>query len=116
MSKLIHLLSEYGADISGITERFLNDEQLYKNCIHAFYGDSAFSSLGISIKTGNYDDAFNYAHTLKGVSGNMGLIPLYNFIADLVESLRSKDYSQVDYQYQKVMNEYKRSKDLLYNK
>lgn len=116
MSKLIKLLSEYGADVPGIMERFLNDEDLYNSCIHAFYEDNTFNDLGISIETANYDDAFNYAHTLKGITGNMGLVPLYNLIVILVESLRSRDYSQINFQYKKIMDEYNKSKDLFYNK
>lgn len=116
MSKLIEKLSEYGADVQGIMERFLKDEELYKNCINTFYKDTSFDDLGVSIKSQQYDTAFNYAHTLKGVSGNMGLTPLYNYIVILVESLRSKDYSKVKEQYDDVMNEYRRSKIIFYRK
>jgi len=115
MSILIKKLLDYGADIQGIMERFLKDEDLYKSCITTFYEDSGFQDLGICISNKQYDAAFNYAHSLKGVSGNMGLTPLYNLIVVLVEALRNKDYSQIDRQYADVMIEYKRSKDFFYS-
>ena len=34
------------------------------------------------------DGAFQAAHTLKGVSGNLGLTPLYEVVCDIVEPLR----------------------------
>ena len=34
------------------------------------------------------DGAFQAAHTLKGVSGNLGLTPLYEAVCDIVEPLR----------------------------
>lgn len=116
MSRLIDKLSAYGADVQGIMERFLNDEELYINCLNTFFEDESFDALGVSIKNKHYEEAFNYAHTLKGVSGNMGLTPLYNFIVVLVESLRGNYYSQIDEQYSDVINEYNRSKNFFCSK
>lgn len=116
MSRLIEKLTEYGADITGILERFLEDEELYESCIETFYSDTGFNNLGIAILNKQYDAAFNYAHTLKGVTGNMGLTPLYNSIVVLVEALRNKDYSQVEMQYTDMMKEYNKSKDFFFSK
>lgn len=112
MSRLIEKLTEYGADIPGILERFLEDEELYASCIETFYADTGFNDLGIAIINKQYEDAFNYAHTLKGVAGNMGLTPLYNSIVILVESLRYKDYLKIEEQYDSIMKEYFKSKNL----
>lgn len=49
-----------------------------------------------AINNGNYSAAFEHAHNLKGVSGNLGLIPLYGVVSDLVERLRSKQYDNVN--------------------
>lgn len=116
MSILIKKLLDYGADTQGIMERFIKDEDLYKSCITTFYEDTSFEDLGCAISNKQYDVAFNYAHSLKGVSGNMGLTPLYNLIVILVEALRSKDYSQIDKHYSDVMIEYNKSKDFFCSK
>ncbi len=41
-----------------------------------------------------YDEAFEDAHALKGVAGNLHLTSLYDAISQLVEPLRQKDFNK----------------------
>ena len=77
-------------------ERFVNDEDLYIECMQEFLCDESFENLKSAINNGNYAAAFEHAHNLKGVSGNLGLEPLYGAVSDLVERLRSKQYDNVN--------------------
>ena len=56
------------------------------------------------------DGAFEAAHTLKGVSGNLGLAPLYKAVCALVEPLRLReerdDYPEL---YRAVRGEFERA-------
>ncbi|MEG0963534.1 MAG: Hpt domain-containing protein, partial [Lachnospiraceae bacterium] len=54
----------------------------------------------------DYKNAFDYAHTLKGVAGNMGLSPIYKAICDIVEPLRRNDYSNLQYLYAEIIENY----------
>ncbi|MEG2711133.1 MAG: Hpt domain-containing protein [Clostridia bacterium] len=93
MDDLIKQLTEYGADTPGAMGRFLDDVDLYKTCFAMFLADESFAQLDAAIAQADYAKAFEYAHTLKGVAGNMGLTPLYQVICHIVEALRSADYA-----------------------
>ncbi|MEG1537193.1 MAG: Hpt domain-containing protein [Clostridiales bacterium] len=99
MDVMLQKLQEYGADVDGAMGRFLNDVPLYKTCFTIFLEDEAFLKLAQALEERDYQNAFTYAHTIKGVAGNMGLTPLYQVICHIVEALRKNDYSCLsDYQ------------------
>ncbi|MEG2660329.1 MAG: Hpt domain-containing protein [Oscillospiraceae bacterium] len=104
MDTLLIELKGYGADVDGAMGRFLDDVDLYKSCFASFLNDEAFQKLGSAILNSDYEKAFEYAHTLKGVTGNMGLTPLYNTICTTVDVLRNKDYSSLDKYYSTIMS------------
>ena len=39
---------------------------------------------------GNYDEAFEQAHALKGVVGNLAITPIFGPLSDITEALRAK--------------------------
>lgn len=104
MEDKMNQLREYGADVDGALERFVDDTELYVQCLNAFEEEEAFALLGEAIKNQQYEEAFNQAHTLKGVAGNLGLTPLFDAICEIVEPLRAKDYSNLDAQYKAIMD------------
>ncbi|MDD3747243.1 MAG: Hpt domain-containing protein [Anaerostipes sp.] len=104
MEERMKQLRDYGADVDGALERFVDDTELYIQCLEAFDEEEAFGLLGKAIEEKEYEEAFNQAHTLKGVAGNLGLTPLFDMICDIVEPLRSKDYSDLDKKYKDVMD------------
>ena len=89
MSQLTDRLSSYGVDVKETMERFVQDEDLYVDCLKEFKNDPAFGELGVAIENKQYEHAFDQAHTLKGVAGNMGLTPLFTVICNIVEPLRA---------------------------
>jgi HPt (histidine-containing phosphotransfer) domain-containing protein len=103
VSELTDRLTVYGADITGALERFVGDEELYGECLALFLEDPSFAALDRALSAGNFSAAFDAAHTLKGVAGNLGLTPMYRAISALVEPLRSRDGSRLDARYQSVM-------------
>lgn len=113
MSRLTDSLNAYGADTVATMERFLQDEELYINCLQTFSQDSGFDDLLIALKNHNFHDAFDFAHMLKGVAGNLGLTPLYSALCVLVKALRAQDYSNVMQQYQNICNEKSKIKTML---
>lgn len=103
MTDFMKAMKQYGADVDGAMERFLADEVLYKDCLKMFARDEGFETLGTAITEKNYKDAFDAAHTLKGVSANLGLLPLYGKLCAMVEPLRACDYTNMDLLYQEIM-------------
>lgn len=96
MNGLMGILREQGADIDGIMERFLGDETFYTGCFKEFMQDENFVELGKAIKAQNYRYAFECAHALKGVAGNLGLLPLYRAVSDIVDALRAEKYDSLE--------------------
>ena len=77
-----------GADMDGALNRFANCEELYATCFSYFMDDPAFSALGAALDSKDYTAAFEAAHSLKGVAGNLGLTRLYELSGQLAEPLR----------------------------
>lgn len=113
MDNLIERLNEYGADTEGAMERFLNDTELYESCLTILFEDPAFQALGEALAEGDVHKAFECAHMLKGVSANMGLVPLTEQIARLVEPLRAGRIDGLQEPYQAMLRERQRAKTFL---
>ena len=66
-----------------------------------------------AIDSGNLEAAFDAAHTLKGVVGNMGLTPLYKAVCDIVQPLRAREERE-DYPllYQAIQKEFLKVEEL----
>lgn len=97
-------LIEQDVNLSEAMERFIGDEDLYLSCLRKYLKDDAFGRLGESIGKKDYEMAFQYAHSLKGVSGNLGLNSIYEPICSMVENLRAEKYLCIEKQYEEVMN------------
>lgn len=111
--KIIDALTVWGCDVTGALERFVFDENLYCSCLTLFSTDDNFNNLELAIAHHCYSDAFNYTHDLVGVAGNLGLSPLYQAMVELLESLRAKDYTNIEQQYKNVENTYRTYLNLL---
>ena len=85
-------LAENGADVEGTLHRFMGNEALYLK----FKDDTNYRGLLNSLDGENYEEAFKYAHTLKGVSANLGLDPIGRPASALTELLRGKAAEEVD--------------------
>ena len=99
---------EYGVDMKKTMERFVGDEDLYAECLTKFLSDSSWPLLKNAYEHKEYKEMFEYAHTLKGVTGNLGLTPLYNAVSDMVGALRFEQYEKVDGLYELVEAELSR--------
>ncbi|MEG1367397.1 MAG: Hpt domain-containing protein [Oscillospiraceae bacterium] len=112
MDTLLAELKEYGADVDGAMGRFLDDTDLYKTCFTIFLEDKSFEKLGEAIVNTDYDKIFEYAHTLKGVAGNMGITPIYTVLCKLVDALRNKDYSCLQSDYAEILSQFNTLKEM----
>lgn len=84
-------LMEYGVNLQGALERFMNNEGLYLKFLNKFPEEPTFARLEESMQKEDYPEAFRQAHTLKGVSANLGLDPLTASTELLVELLRNHE-------------------------
>lgn len=80
----------YGADYTVTMERFMFREEMYLRFLNMMLEDENFLKLKTALEADDLEAAFEAAHTLKGVSANMGLTPLYEKVCGVVEPLRSR--------------------------
>ena len=85
----IEKLKEYGADVEGGLKRCMNNESFYLNLVPKAVADDCCERLVDAVEGKRYKEAFEIAHGLKGVAGNLGLSPIYAPASTLTEYLRN---------------------------
>ncbi len=91
-------LKEYGADVDDGLKRCMGNEMLYLRLVATIPSEITFQQLQESLQEGDLDTAFEKAHALKGVVGNLSLTPLYQPVVEITEHLRAReamDYSEL---------------------
>ncbi len=89
-------LNKFGADTVKGLAMCMQNEALYLRLVSSVPDETRFDDLTQAIEKKDYDAAFEAAHALKGVLGNLSLTPLYETASSITELLRSKtdtDYS-----------------------
>ena len=89
MADLKTELIEAGVDYEGALERFIGRDDLYRKFIFKFLDDKNMEYLEEHLKNEDVEEAFKVAHTIKGVTGNLGFDNLFNVDIPLVEGLRA---------------------------
>lgn len=88
------LLNE--TDITGALDRVCGNEDLYYKILSAFPDDTSLEQLKKNIADKSWDDAFSEAHALKGLAGNLGFVPLFHSVGELVIAIRAGRLSDVN--------------------
>ena len=86
----IDKLSAFGADTAEGLGRCYGNEALYLRLVNMVLNEKNFDRLKNSVDAGNLDEAFEAAHALKGVLGNLSLTPMYDKDVEITELLRKK--------------------------
>ena len=66
----------------------MNNEAFYLKLVKMATADENFKKLDDTLEAKDWEGAFNAAHALKGVVGNLELTPLYEVMQELTEKLR----------------------------
>ena len=88
-------LKNYGANTDEALSRLMGNEAFYLALIPRIFDDRNFEALYSGIAEGDLDKAFEAAHSLKGVLGNLELTPILKPMIEITELLRNKE--QIDY-------------------
>ena len=76
----------------------MNMEAFYLRLFNSLKGDTRVDDLKAALEAKDLDKAFEAAHALKGIYGNLSLTPLYKPVSEMTELLRSRtdtDYSDL---------------------
>lgn len=93
----IDALKELGVNTEEGLSRCLNNEDFYLRLVKMAVEGQSFEQLKEAIDAKDLDTAFEKAHALKGVLGNVSLTNILNPVLEIVEDLRAridKDYSE----------------------
>lgn len=93
----IDALKQLGCNTDEGLSRCMGNEAFYFKLIGRVVDDKNFQALEDAVAAKNFDAAFEAAHSLKGVLGNLALTPIYEPVYELTELLRERkdiDYSE----------------------
>ncbi len=88
-----------------VLERLRNDKLISKFIIK-FLSDPSYDSLCAAVSQRSASEAFRAAHTLKGVSRNLGLTALCESSGALADELRGGQVEKADELLPKVKDDY----------
>ncbi len=86
----VEKLKEYGADVKTGLSRCMNNEAFYFRLIGMAVKEPSVAALGEALDAGDLKKAFEEAHKLKGVMGNLSLTPVFEPASKLTELLRAE--------------------------
>ena len=105
----IEALNDFGADTAEGLSRCFNNEALYLRLVKLIPAEANFDKLKEALDAGNLDAAFEAAHALKGVLGNLSLTPMFDKCSEITELLRSR----TDMDYTELMTSLLKQRDIL---
>ncbi len=87
-------LEQAGIRVDQLLERFMGNEGLAERFLKKFLNDANYGKLMESVQAGDPKGAFEAAHTLKGVAGNLSMQPLMEAVGRMTEDLRNDRWEE----------------------
>lgn len=81
-------------DADHTIDRFMGNEELYKKFLGKFLKDVSYQELMEGYEQHDASKAFRAAHTLKGVSANLGLISIMDCVTPMVTAMRGGEFPE----------------------
>lgn len=89
-------LAPYGIDYVDAMDRFEGNAALYERLALKYLADTHFAGLVAALEVRDFDEAYNQAHSLKGVAGNLSLRPLYEAATLESDALHAGEYEAAE--------------------
>ncbi len=86
----VEKLREMGCNVDEGLERCFGNEEMYLRLVGMIPGDANFDGLKAAIEQDDIKQAFEHAHALKGVLGNLSLTSMYDTAVTITELLRAE--------------------------
>lgn len=112
-TKMVLALREAGVDTEGALRRFGGKSELYERFLMKFLSDENFSQIGPALSQQNWEGALMAAHTLKGVSANLGMNRLYKACSAVVDLIRADQGGQAQAAFPELEEAYRQICDVL---
>ncbi len=105
-SDILKELEYVGVDTHAALTRLVRNERVYEKILFNFLSDTNFYELENCIAKRDYKKAMFSAHTLKGISGNLGMEPLFRKLDELVKKIYNNDFVDIDMLFLQISNIY----------
>lgn len=100
------------ADYEDVLRRLCSPDFI-ERMVLKFLDDKSFAALSEAMNKGEVQRAFQAAHTLKGVSHNLGFTNLYERSAALTESLRGVKSDEADVLFEQTRAAYQKTTEAI---
>ena len=97
-----------GGDYDEVIGR-LRSERMVQKFVLRFLDDKSYELLCGAMESGNYEEAFRAAHTIKGVCQNLSFTTLYQSSNQLAEALRNGYTPEAPALFDQVCADYERT-------
>jgi len=84
------ILRSGGIDVNDALNRFSGSSELFEKYINRFIGEKSYTELVVSMEKKDYAAAENAVHSLKGVTGSLGMKDLFESSCALLAAFRDK--------------------------
>lgn len=91
----INELNKLGINTDEGVARCMGSEEFYIKLVKMVPDEKGFDNLKAAVDAGDMNAAFEAAHALKGVLGNLSLTNMYEKSSEITELLRAK--TEIDY-------------------
>lgn len=106
-------LEAWGCAVAQARERLLQNDELYLDFLNQITEEDDYDKLKAALEEGRIQEAFDISHTQKGVISNLGITPLYDALCALVEKLRSGEHADTKVEYEAVIAQFNKLKEIL---
>ena len=81
-------LQTVGVKYDEVLKRFMGKEDFYLRMLKKFLDDKNYEGLKSAVEEKRWADTFTYAHTVKGLCGNLGLDGILEYVVPLTDEVR----------------------------
>ena len=106
-------LRAYGANVDEGLARCMNNESFYLRMVRMALDDGSFGRLEQAVQARDKKAAFEAAHAMKGVMGNLSLTPLFRPVSEMTERLRAGEDADYQSDLDQILSEREKLRSLL---
>lgn len=110
--KYLKLMKENGIDVERTIARLANNEALFIKFFKKFFEETSLDELRKNIEDKQYEEAANSTHTFKGVTGNLGILAMYELLSKMLSDMRNEKYDELESDFETLDKEFNRLKAL----
>lgn len=102
----VEKLQRSGINYQDVYDRMMGNEELVKRFMLKFLEDKTIESVISDYENQDMQELEKSSHTLKGISGNLSLKPLFEACAHMVNHIRLQQLNELDDDYRKLRKAY----------